>query len=126
MAEVKKILLIDDDTDDQELFLEAVSHVKPEVEVEVMENGRVALQYLNKNCCPDLILADLNMPQMNGKQFLTELKKNPDLSHIPVYIFSTSSAESEKNETKTLGAFDFLVKPDRYDLLCDLVRKILA
>ncbi len=126
MGAIRKILLIEDDTDDQELFLEAVNQVDPTIEVKMMENGKVALQHLSADCCPDLILADLNMPKMNGKQFLIELKQNPGLAHIPVYIFSTSSTQSEQTETKSLGAFDFLVKPDRYDALCDLVRKILA
>lgn len=123
---IRKILLIDDDTDDQELFVEAVKSVDQDVSVDLMENGIKALKHLQGNGKPDVILADLNMPQMNGKQFLIELKKIPHLSDIPVYIFSTSSTQSEKSETKNLGAQDFFVKPDRYDLLCELVKKILV
>jgi CheY-like chemotaxis protein len=78
----------------------------------IAENGQDALKKLS-GYHPDVIFLDLNMPLMNGRQFLEEIKKKDGLSHIPVIILSTSSDKSTIEDTRRLGARDFITKPDK-------------
>lgn len=106
--------LIDDDEDDRELFRFALDEMefKPIYvqcpsccdALEMLEKGKVK---------PDFIFLDLNMPQMNGRECLKELKKNISSLHIPVIIFSTSSDPKDITETKDLGAVEFITKPSK-------------
>jgi CheY-like chemotaxis protein len=114
----RNLLLIDDDEDDQEIFLTAIQQVSRSVTSHLFDNASQALDKLrSKELIPDVIFLDLNMPVMNGQQFLTEIKKISDLKHIPVIIFSTSSHSPTIQLMKDLGAHDFITKPERFDLL---------
>jgi CheY-like chemotaxis protein len=117
------ILIVDDDPDDIELFVEALGEVDDTIECTSSENGDEALKLLkSKNSRkPDFIFLDLNMPRLNGKQFLIELKRNSALSDIPVIILTTSKLKEDKEETKRLGAVHFITKPP---IFADLIRSI--
>ena len=102
------LLLIDDDDDDQEIFVSAVKQVAASVVCNCFDNATEALQNLTAGVLiPDVIFLDLNMPGMNGQQFLIEIKKNTVLSTIPVIIFSTASQSNTIRLMKSLGAHDF-------------------
>lgn len=119
----RNILLIDDDDEDQEIFLAAVEEVSNLVRCVAFSGATEALiKLIAKDLNPDVIFLDLNMPIMNGQQFLIEIKKNTELKNIPVIIFSTSSHFTTIQLTKKLGASDFITKPAKYDELI----KILA
>jgi CheY-like chemotaxis protein len=109
-------LLIDDDIDDQEIFLSALSNIKIEIKNEVAFNGHEALQKLiSGNVQPDIIFLDLNMPLMNGRQFLKEVNRRGVLTGIPIVILSTSSDKDTIAETLSLGAREFITKPDNFN-----------
>lgn len=111
---VSTILLIDDDEDDRDFFLEAVSSVQPDIKCTTAENGRVGLDVLTREkVTPDLIFLDLNMPLMNGQEFLREVKSSGSLINIPVVILSTSSDQATIKEAMSLGAKAFITKPDK-------------
>jgi CheY-like chemotaxis protein len=76
------------------------------------KNGQEALQKLETDAIPlpSLIFLDLNMPRLNGRKVLFELKNNPEYRNIPVIIYGTSSNEKDRAELKALGAADYLVK----------------
>ncbi|HOZ87046.1 MAG TPA: response regulator, partial [Bacteroidia bacterium] len=74
---------------------------------------------------PDYIFLDLNMQVMNGKECLTEIKKIPEISEIPVIIYSTSLNEKTVYETLLLGAFDHIEKPTRTIELDEYLRRVL-
>jgi CheY-like chemotaxis protein len=74
---------------------------------------------------PDLIFLDMNMPKLNGKQVLREIKKTRSLASIPVIMYSTSFAPRDIEEIKELGAVFYLLKPSRFDDLCASLTKIL-
>src|SRR5688500_15236129 len=113
-------LLIDDDIDDQEIFCLALDKIIFPFECYIASNGFEALRKLDENTVlPDYIFLDLNMPRMNVKECLRELKKNPRLRNIPVVIYSTSSSLSDINDTKILGAKDFIIKPFSLDILTE-------
>ncbi|KAA9349126.1 response regulator [Larkinella humicola] len=117
-------LLVDDDPDDCDFFREAVREVDATSVCFTAENGEDALMKLRKGLkkLPDFIFLDLNMPRMDGKRCLAELKKDPKLKAIPVIIYTTSSAPEDMEETRLLGASYFLTKPSDYQkLLKDLV-----
>ena len=118
----KKLLIIDDDPDDIEFFLEAVQSLQKEIECEKAFNGEEALKKLRaSNPLPDYIFLDLNLPRINGKELLYELKHEKKLKNIPVIIFSTSGMEADIRETIKMGAKSFIIKPIRVE---ELARKI--
>lgn len=123
----QRILLIDDDQDDQELFLTAVSQISDKVDCVALADARMALKKLRtEELQPEAIFLDLNMPVMNGQQFLTELKNDPSIASIPVIMFSTSSQLSTIQLTKKLGALDYIVKPDNYSNLVTILSRYIG
>ncbi|ACU59287.1 response regulator [Chitinophaga pinensis] len=123
----KVILLVDDDLDDQELFGEAMSIVDREASCYFASDGEEGLRMLeNESLECDLIFLDLNMPKMNGKQFLAEIKKNNAYRDIPVVIFSTSLREKDGIETAEMGAAHFLTKPSSFGELCKQLESVLT
>jgi CheY-like chemotaxis protein len=106
-------MLIDDDEDDRDFFLQVMVDILPEMVCETASNGRVALDKLHSSDLrPDLIFLDLNMPLMNGRQFLEEIRHHEGLLDIPVVILSTSNDARTIRETMDLGARHFITKPD--------------
>lgn len=109
---IRTCLLVDDDEDDREIFCLALSEADPSLTCITASDGVEALSILReKSFLPDYIFLDLNMPRMDGKDCLREIRKQTHLANVPVIIFSTSSADREKEETKRLGANSFIVKP---------------
>ncbi|HET8964293.1 MAG TPA: response regulator [Chitinophagales bacterium] len=123
----QNILLIDDDIDDHEIFSAALGQLPGMVTYSAHSNATEALEQLTAELLkPDLIFLDLNMPVMNGQEFLTAVKRNEKLRNIPVIIFSTSSNSDTIRQTKELGAKDFITKPDRFDTLVLLLQSLLS
>jgi CheY-like chemotaxis protein len=122
----KNLLLIDDDEDDHEIFLTATAEVSPGIRCVAMFDAAEALHKLLAQALrPEVIFLDLNMPGMNGQQFLTEIKKDAELRSLPVIIFSTSSQPHTIETMKALGAHDFITKPALYDELVNVLKRIL-
>ena len=123
----KVIFLIDDDIDDQEFFVEAVKEVNPNIECHLASSCDEGLELLNKSSVlPDYIFLDLNMPKVDGKKCLLELKKNARVKDIPVIIYSTSSLKKDIDETKAMGAVHFLTKPAAFRELCEAIENVLS
>jgi CheY-like chemotaxis protein len=123
---IRKILHIDDDEDDQEIFASALAIAGNTVQLTAVDNPRTALhQLLLKHLDPDVIFLDLNIPEMNGQQFLVEMMKHEHLKAIPVIVLSTSSHAPTMEMVKELGAKDFITKPDLFDDLVLILKKIL-
>jgi len=119
------VLLIDDDIDDRMIFGEVLKELAPDIIYHEAINGEDALMKLNNDLVPDLIFLDLNMPRVDGKQFLAEIQQQAHLKHIPVVIYSTSSHESDKKETRELGASYFLTKPNSLHELTHILTDLL-
>ncbi|MGO4292943.1 response regulator [Chitinophaga sp. RAB17] len=119
------VLLIDDDIDDRMIFGEVLKELAPDIIYHEAINGEDALIKLNNHLIPDLIFLDLNMPRVDGKQFLAEIQQLGHLKHIPVIIYTTSSHESDKKETRELGASYFLTKPNSLHELTHILTDIL-
>ena len=121
------VLLIDDDIDDQEIFLTAIKRVSASVNCIALDDATNALQKLIvKDLSPDVIFLDLNMPVMHGQEFLREIKKNEALKNIPVIIFSTASHSTTIQRTKELGAHDFITKPGKFEELVQVLEPFFS
>ena len=119
--------LIDDDIDDQDIFSSALKEVNPNIKCKTAENGCAALQLVNKDgtFLPDFIFLDLNMPKVNGLDCLAELRKINRLKKTPIYIYTTSSAEKDKEEIKKLGATGLIIKPILINELINILSEIV-
>jgi DNA-binding response OmpR family regulator len=91
-------------------------------------NGEVALKHLKDETIPlpDFIFLDLNMPKLNGKECLIEIKKLPRYSTVPLIIYTTSSNQKDKQEIMQLGAHYFLTKPTRISELCNCLLNVFS
>ena|SRR6476660_4475962 len=123
----KNILLIDDDEEDQEIFMMAVDRLACGAVCKPMNNAQYALDKLQEgDIIPEIIFLDLNMPHMNGKQFLDIIKRDKSLANIPVIIFSTSSDPMTIQATKNSGAKDFLTKPGDFNHLVKMLHSYIC
>jgi len=105
----KSILFVDDDQDDIEIFSDALRNLDPGVEITVAENGVKALDLLSRKQ-PGLIILDLNMPFLDGKQTFQKIKANPQWENVPIIIFTSSVNPADKTMFDTLGIC-FITKP---------------
>lgn len=116
MAEKQKfILYVDDDEDDRELLRDAVQKANPDVEMALAENGLEALDFLSAlkqkgERLPCLIVLDINMPFLDGKETFERLKKDAVLQAVPVIVFSSSEKPADKILFNDLG-IEFFTKP---------------
>lgn len=115
----KRFLLIDDDSDDRELFSDTLAVVDPISVCHPIPDGEEALSKLASNEIgrPDMIFLDINLPVMSGWQILTELKNKESYRQIPVIIYSTSSNPRDRELAKQLGALCFVTKPSNHRIL---------
>lgn len=124
MASIKNVLIVDDDPDDVDFLCKAIHQVDESIRCIDAWNGEEALMLLQGEpaLIPDLIFADLNMPRVNGKEFLQRLKKDERFRNVPVVIYSTSAYRADPNELKAMGAKRFFYKallPERVELDCE-------
>src|SRR5688572_22043749 len=122
----KKILLIDDDKDDQVNFCRCINEIDPAIECLIANNGMEAMLHLRTiNPKPELIFLDLNMPLMNGFEYLENLREQGVYDHIPVIIFTTSQDEEDFERCRKLGVTKFLTKPSDVEILKSELRMII-
>ena len=121
------VLLVDDDNDDVELFKDAIHELSPDIVCWFAKDGEQGLKLLREELLvlPDYIFLDVNMPVMDGRECLSNIKNDSRLRGIPVFMYSTTSNDKEISLMKELGAKDFVIKPPRFDLLVDLLKTVL-
>lgn len=119
------LLLAEDDPDDRLLLRDAVEDQRLDAELMCVEDGEQLIDYLNQRGefdsgnapVPVLILMDLNMPKMGGREALTVIKSHPVFRSLPVVMLTTSSDRADVAESYRLGASGFIVKPSDYHAL---------
>ena len=126
-------MLIEDDPDDVFLFERALDDVKvglrQEIALERAGDGldaayRVSIEDLT-NKLPDVLVLDLNMPRLNGVKFLHALRSTLELSELPVFVLTTSTAGPVHDEALRAGANKVFVKPDSADALSEIAAEII-
>ena len=117
------ILLVEDDEDDISFFKDALFEICPQCEFIYAHNGFEAIKKLNflRPVKPHFIFLDLNMPVMNGLEFLKEIKVPGNYNEIPVYVLSTSNEAQIKEQSMKAGAVAFFTKPVRQEDLKGLI-----
>ncbi|RYY94336.1 MAG: response regulator [Chitinophagaceae bacterium] len=122
----KLVLYADDDSDDRSWVSEACRVVGAPLRLHFVENGRQVLEYMKKagGEFPALIVLDLNMPEMDGRQTLQQLKNNPAYKDIPVAIVTTSNSRIDRDVCKRLGAALYLTKPDSHAEWQNIIRQL--
>lgn len=125
-----RILVVDDDPGDVLMIEEALVGSDIEKVVDVVNDGQEAMEFLRQEGRhaqarrPDVILLDLNMPRMDGRQVLSEVKNDEDLRTIPVVVLTTSSSDSDILGSYTLQANAYVTKPINLDDFNDVIRRI--
>ena len=122
-----KILLIEDDPEDVELFTQSLHDHKINHAIELVTDGAKAVEYVKNggDSLPDLIVMDLNLPRLHGKEVLTHIKKSP-LRNIPVVVLTTSSSDMDRNQAMSNGANKFITKPSSLSEIQGMVAEIMA
>ncbi|WP_047550194.1 response regulator [Psychroserpens sp. Hel_I_66] len=122
MKNILKVLLIEDDAIEVMKLNRAISSLQLKHQIVEANNGEEALEILkNKQIIPDIILLDLNMPKINGIEFLATLKKDEVLKYIPTIILTTSNNQKDLLECYKIGVAGYVLKPLKYE---DYVSKI--
>jgi len=126
MNEKISILLVEDDHVDIMTIKRAFKDLKITNPVNVCENGLEALDFLRnpQKQFPGVILLDLNMPKMNGIEFLQEIKDDEQFKSIPVVVLTTSKEEQDKVESFKLGVAGYMIKPVDYLQFVEIIRTI--
>lgn len=125
-----EILLVEDNLGDVRLTREALLEGKVKNNLSVAGDGLEALQFLrqegkyNNATRPDLVLLDLNLPRMDGRELLAEIKDDPELKQIPIVILTTSKAEEDIVKTYNLHANCYITKPVDLNQFFSVVRSI--
>ncbi|HYH56954.1 MAG TPA: response regulator [Anseongella sp.] len=124
----KSILIVDDDSDDRELFRDAVLEVDSSVECIACRNGEEMLLLLSQKdpFIPSYIFLDMNMPLLNGRQCFKELREREQFREIPVIIYTTSKLSKDMQEMIKEENVYFMTKPYRFDDLRKSIANVLA
>lgn len=127
------ILIAEDDPNDQLLTQEAIEECQAFADIDFVADGQELLQFLRREGAhaaragfplPGIILLDLNMPRMDGREALKVLKSDPMFKRIPVIIMTNSKADEDISYAYDLGASSYVLKPGGFDELVEVMRGI--
>jgi CheY-like chemotaxis protein len=126
MRTTKPILLVEDDKVDAMTIKRALQEINVTNVLKIVGNGEEALDFLrdDDNEKPAIILLDLNMPKMNGIEFLTIIKKDEDLKRIPAIVLTTSRDEQDRIDSFNLGIAGYMIKPVDYLQFVEVMKTI--
>ncbi len=126
MRNNEPILLVEDDRVDTMTVQRALREINVSNRLDIAVDGEDALAFLRdpNTETPCIILLDLNMPRMNGIEFLRELRQDPELRRIPVVVLTTSREEQDRLDSFELGVAGYMVKPVDYQQFVETVKTI--
>ncbi len=125
---IVEILLVDDDRDDRSIFSDALSELKMETSLTMLEDGRNLVAYLEdpKTRRPDILFLDLNMPYKSGVECLREIRAIDKYKDLSVAIYSTSNSEKDMEDTFINGANIYIRKPNDFTALKKVLTEVLS
>jgi CheY-like chemotaxis protein len=128
MNEGQTVHLADDDEDDRMLIKDALEEADPNLTVIEAEDGKELVENVRKSedLSESIVLVDMNMPKMNGVEAIKEIKSEPELAEVPTVLMSTSNNPELKRKALEAGANDFIVKPNTFKALLDVLKGILT
>jgi two-component system chemotaxis response regulator CheY len=125
MPALSKILIVDDSQLIHSMYRLVLNRYSGCNIVDAM-NGLEALDILSREADFDLILLDINMPVMNGIQFMEKIRKENIYRQIPIIVISTEGREEDTMKALKLGAWGYIVKPFKPNMLYELIERVLA
>ncbi len=127
MNTILKVLLIEDDTIEVMKLNRTISTLDLKHKIIEANNGELALEILkDENSLPDIILLDLNMPKINGIEFLKIVKNDPHLKYLPTIVLTTSNNKRDLLECYKIGIAGYVLKPLKYEDYVEKIEKLLA
>lgn len=133
MTEAITILMADDDEDDCQMAREALAESRLRNKLHVVSDGEELLRYLRHEGVyaapgsaprPGIVLLDLNMPCMDGREALRAIKADPNLRTIPIVVLTTSKADEDVHRSYELGASSFITKPVTFEGLVEVIKAL--
>jgi chemotaxis family two-component system response regulator Rcp1 len=130
MTEDIQILLVEDNPGDVRLTVEALRGAKVANELHVVGDGEAAIDFLRRRgeYCdaprPDIVLLDLNLPRLEGREVLADIKSDPDLAKIPIIVLTSSSSDKDIQQSYALHANCFVTKPVDFTEFIEAVRSL--
>lgn len=123
-----EILLVDDDQDDRNIFSDALSELKIQTNLTLLEDGRELVSYLEdpKNKRPDILFLDLNMPYKSGVECLIDIRKIEKFRDLSIAIYSTSTSEKDMEDTFINGANIYIKKPNDFSKLKKVLNDVVS
>lgn len=125
MSTLRKILLVEDNPDDEQLTLRALRRAKVANEIIIARNGEEALTMVfNTSPLPAVVLLDLKLPKIDGLEVLRRIRANPKTLILPVVVLTSSSEERDIIESYQLGANSYVRKPVEFDRFTEAVGQL--
>lgn len=130
LIRVNTVLIAEDDPDDRVLIRDALEDSRLLSDQYFVEDGEELLEFLrqqgrySQTPRPQIILLDLNMPRMDGREALEAIKRDPKLRPIPVIVFTTSRSQEDITHSYDLGANSFITKPSSYEGMIEVLRTL--
>ncbi|MBF6607941.1 MAG: response regulator [Flavobacterium sp.] len=123
-----EILLVDDDQDDRNIFSDALSELKIETNLTMLEDGRDLVSFLEnpKTKMPDILFLDLNMPYKSGVECLKDIRKIEKFRNLSIAIYSTSTSEKDMEDTFVNGANIYIKKPNDFAKLKKVLNDVVS
>lgn len=122
-------LVADDDTDDIILLEDAIHSIDENIKIDAAMDGRAAMNYLadakKTGHLPNVLILDINMPVLNGKEVIALIKSDIDLQDLPIVIFSTSSYHVDMDYFRQYNV-DFITKPFGMDIMMEIAKKLVT
>jgi len=124
------VLLVEDNPDDIELTLEALKDSKLSIEIDVVSNGVAAMDFLRRKgeyadkTRPDLVLLDLNLPLMDGREVLKAIREDQEFTDLPVVVLTTSEDEGDIHKAYKLHANCYITKPVDFVRFTEIIRQV--
>jgi len=124
------VLLVEDNEDDVELTLEALEDSRVRMDIQVVRDGMSAMAFLRREDAysdkprPDLILLDLNLPLMDGREVLKKIREDPNLTDIPVVVLTTSEDDGDILKAYKLHANCYISKPVDFTQFTEIIKQI--
>ncbi len=125
-----ELLLVEDDLEDAGLTMEALRNGQVRCRISLVRDGEEALEFLRKQGKysraprPDVILLDLHLPKLDGRQILSEIREDPDLQSIPIVVLTASRAHEEILSDESLRVESYLVKPVDLDQFISVIKSL--